>query len=303
LTGLFLLFIENLLPIFLAAGTGYLLSRRLKTDPRTLSQVAFYIFSPCLIFTILIENQVSENEILRMLLLAWGGAVVIGVIAWLMGQVFKLERKMLVAVMLTSIFMNSGNFGMSFNLFAFGQEGLAQAGIFFVSTAIATYTVGIFIASMGKASPRQALVNLLKVPAIYAVLLAIVFLRTGWQLPLPIERTTQLLGDAAIPAMLVLLGMQLSAIRWDGQIRPLLLANGLRLIISPLVALGLVLVLGLTGVARQVGVLEASMPSAVLTIVLATEYDVEPTFVSAVVFTSTLASAFTLTPLLAILKG
>jgi malate permease and related proteins len=303
LTDLFLLFIDNLLPIFLAAGTGYLLSRWLKSEPRTLSQVCFYIFSPCLVFTILIENQVSENEILKMLLLAWGGLVAIGLIAWLTGQIFKFERKMLVAVMLTSIFMNSGNFGMSFNLFAFGQEGLAQSGVFFVGMSIATYTVGIFIASMGKASPRQALVNLLKVPAIYAVLLAMVFMRTGWKLPLPIQRTTQLLGDAAIPAMLVLLGMQLSAIRWKGQIRPLLLANGLRLLIAPLVALGLVLVLGLAGVARQVGVLEASMPSAVLSIVLATEYDVEPAFVSAAVFTSTLASAFTLTPLLAILKG
>jgi predicted permease len=303
LTNLVLLFIDNLLPIFLAAGTGYLLSRWLKADPRTLSQVAFYIFSPCLVFTILIENQVTENEIIKMLLLAWGVIAVTGVLAWLTGQLFKLDRKMLVAVMLTSIFMNSGNFGMSFNQFAFGQEGLAQSGIFFVSMSIATYTVGIFIASMGRASPRQALVNLLKVPAIYAVLLAMVFLRTGWKLPLPIQRTTDLLGDAAIPTMLVLLGMQLSALRWDGQIRPLLLANSLRLLIAPLAALGLVLVIGLTGVARQVGVLEASMPSAVLTIVLATEYEVEPAFVSATVFTSTLASAFTLTPLLAFLKG
>ncbi len=303
MTNLVLLFIDNLLPIFLAAGTGYLLSRWLKADPRTLSQVAFYIFSPCLVFTILIENQVTENEIIKMLLLAWGVIAVTGVLAWLTGQLFKLERKMLVAVMLTSIFMNSGNFGMSFNQFAFGQEGLAQSGIFFVSMSIATYTVGIFIASMGRASPRQALVNLLKVPAIYAVLLAMVFLRTGWKLPLPIQRTTDLLGDAAIPTMLVLLGMQLSALRWDGQIRPLLLANSLRLLIAPLAALGLVLVIGLTGVARQVGVLEASMPSAVLTIVLATEYEVEPAFVSATVFTSTLASAFTLTPLLAFLKG
>jgi predicted permease len=303
LTNLVLLFIDNLLPIFLAAGTGYLLSRWLKADPRTLSQVTFYIFSPCLVFTILIENQVTENEIIKMLLLAWGVIAVTGVLAWLTGQLLKLERKMLVAVMLTSIFMNSGNFGMSFNQFAFGQEGLAHSSIFFVSMSIATYTIGIFIASMGRASPRQALVNLLKVPAIYAVLLAMVFLRTGWKPPLPIQRTTQLLGDAAIPAMLVLLGMQLSALRWDGQIRPLLLANSLRLLIAPLVALGLVLVIGLAGVARQVGVLEASMPSAVLTIVLATEYEVEPTFVSAAVFTSTLASAFTLTPLLAFLKG
>jgi predicted permease len=303
LTELFLLFIDNLLPIFLAAGTGYLLSRWLKADPRTLSQVTFYIFSPCLVFTILMKNQVSENEIVKMLLLAWGVMAVIGLLAWLTGQVVRFERKMLVAVMLTSVFMNSGNFGMSFNLFAFGQEGLAQSGVFFVGMSIATYTVGIFIASMGKASPRQALMNLLKVPAIYAVLLAVIFMHTGWKLPLPLQRTAELLGEASIPAMLVLLGMQLSAIRWNGQIRPLLLANGLRLLVAPLVALGLVLVFGLTGVARQVGILEASMPSAVLTIVLATEYDVEPAFVSAAVFTSTLASALTLTPLLAILKG
>jgi predicted permease len=303
LTSLFLLFIDNLLPIFLAAGTGYLLSRWLRADPRTLSQVTFYIFSPCLIFEVLIENQVSENEIIKMLLLAWGVLAVIGLLTWLTGKAFKFERKMLVAIMLTSIFMNSGNFGMSFNQFAFGQAGLAQSGVFFVATSIATYTVGIFIASMGEASPSRALLNLLKVPAIYAVLLAVVCMHTGWKLPQPIQRTTQLLGDASIPAMLVLLGMQLAALQWNGQIRPLLFANSLRLLVAPLVALGLVLVLGLDGLSRQVGVLEASMPSAVMTIVLATEYDVEPAFVSAAVFTSTLASAFTLTPLLAILKG
>ncbi len=303
MTSLFLLFIDNLLPIFLAAGTGYLLSRWLKSEPRTLSQVTFYIFSPCLIFEILIENQISENEIIKMLFLACGVMTIIGLLAWLTGKAFKFERKMLVAILLTSIFMNSGNFGMSFNLFAFGQEGLAQSGVFFVATSIATYTVGIFIASMGGASPIKALLNLLKVPAIYAVLLAVVCVYTGLKLPQPIQRTTQLLGDASIPAMLVLLGMQLAGLRWNAQIRSLFFANGLRLLVAPLVALGLVLVLGLNGLSRQVGVLEASMPSAVMSIVLATEYDVEPAFVSAAVFTSTLASAFTLTPLLAILKG
>ncbi|MEJ2599530.1 MAG: AEC family transporter, partial [Anaerolineales bacterium] len=232
MTSLFLLFIDNLLPIFLAAGTGYLLSRWLKADPRTLSQVTFYIFSPCLIFEILIESQVSENGIIKMMLLAWGMLVIIGLLAWLTGRVLKFERKMLVAVMLTSIFMNSGNFGMSFNLFAFGQEGLAQSGLFFVGMSIATYTAGIFIASMGKASPRQALLNLFKVPVIYAVLLAVVFMWTSWKLPLPIQRTTKLLGDASIPAMLVLLGMQLAAIQWNGQTRPLLVANSLRLLVA-----------------------------------------------------------------------
>ena len=55
---------------------------------------------------------------------------------------------------------------------------------------------------------------------------------------------------------------------------------------------------GLEGVARQAGTLQSAMPSAVIGTILATEYDVEPTFVTSVVLLTTLLSPFTLTPLL-----
>jgi hypothetical protein len=76
-----------------------------------------------------------------------------------------------------------------------------------------------------------------------------------------------------------------------------------RLLASPAIALLLAVPFGLSGVARQAGVLEAAMPAAVMTTVLAAEFQVEPEFMTAVVFTSTLLSPLTLTPLLAYLGG
>ncbi len=197
--------------------------------------------------------------------------------------------------------MNAGNFGMSVNFFAFGEPGLAQASIFFVLSGIMIYTVGVLIASLGSYPLPKALTGLLKIPMIYALVLAFLFLRLDWVMPLPFQRTIDLLSQAAIPAMLILLGLQLERMRWGGNLRALALTVSTRLVLSPILAVAISLMLGLEGPARQAGILEAAMPTAVMTTVLATEYDVEPSFVTAAVFVSTVLSPLTITPLLAFL--
>lgn len=297
------LFADNLLPIFLAASVGFLISKFLNTNPRPLSQVIFYVFSPCLVFNLITHSQLSDGDILHMMLFVGLITLLIGGLTWLIGYFFRLERRMLAAVILTSIFMNAGNFGLSLNNFAFGQTTLSYASLYFVSMSVITYTVGIIIASMGTATLKQAVINLIKIPAIYALVLAFIFLRTSWELPVPLDRTTSLLGDASIPSMLILLGMQLKSVKLEGSMIPLALTNIMRLLIAPVLALILSSVIGLQGPAQQAAVLEFAMPAAVLTTVLATEYDVEPSFVTAAVFSTTLLSALTLTPILAFLGG
>ncbi len=297
------LFADNLLPIFLAASVGFLISKFLNTNPRPLSQVIFYVFSPCLVFNLITHSQLSDGDILHMMLFVGLITLLIGGLTWLIGYFFRLERRMLAAVILTSIFMNAGNFGLSLNNFAFGQTTLSYASLYFVSMSVITYTVGIIIASMGTATLKQAVINLIKIPAIYALVLAFIFLRTSWELPVPLDRTTSLLGDASIPSMLILLGMQLKSVKLEGSMIPLALTNIMRLLIAPVLALILSSVIGLQGPAQQAAVLESAMPAAVLTTVLATEYDVEPSFVTAAVFSTTLLSALTLTPILAFLGG
>ncbi len=297
------IFINNLVPVFLIAATGYLLSRWQGVDPRTLSQVSFYIFSPCLVFTLITGSNLAGNEILSVLLFTTLVTLLSGFVVWLLGRLLRLERCTLIAVLLTTMFVNGGNFGLPVILFAFGDQALAYGSLFFVTSALLTYSVGVIIASLGRASVKQAVLNLFRVPALYAMFAGFLFLQTGWQFPLPLSRGVELLSEAAIPAMLVLLGLQLAQANWRGNPLPLALASGARLVIGPLLALGLNLLFGFQGPAYQANMLQAGMPSAVLNTVLATEYQVEPALVTMIVFTSTLLSPLTLTPLLAFLGG
>jgi predicted permease len=125
----------------------------------------------------------------------------------------------------------------------------------------------------------------------------------GLQLPSMVMRPVELLSNAAVPVMILVLGMQLE--RAARPERPWLvgLAAFITLVVSPLMALGLSHLLQLSGPARQAALVEAAMPSAVITTIIALEYDIAPTFVTSVVFVSTILSPLTVTILIAFLRS
>ena len=230
MTNLLTLFANNLLPILLVAGTGYIAGKWLNVEARSISRVVFYLFSPCLLFDLLVTSQLQNDDMLRMVGFTVAAILSVALITWLLGRALNLERKMLAAVMICAMTLNAGNFGLSLNLFAFGEEALAFASLFFVTSAIITYTVGVTIASMGKSSLADSLKGLLKIPAVYAVVLALIFIYLDWELPLPLSRSVSLLSNAAIPGMLLVLGLQLQNNHRTHNMRALVLANGMRLL-------------------------------------------------------------------------
>ena len=295
------LFADNLLPVLLAAAVGYLAAAKWRIDPRPLARLAFNVFAPCLVYRLLVDNRVPGVEALRIVGFALAVLLVAAAVAGLCARALGASRTLTAAVVLTVLLPNAGNYGLAVNLFAFGETGLAQASLFFVTSALLTFTVGVVVASAGRASLATALAGLVKVPAVWSTLLAALMLNLDWRLPLALARPVELFASAAIPSFLLLLGMQLHGVRWQGHRGSLALVVAGRLIGGMAIAWPLAPLLGLEDAARQAGILQAAMPSAVATTVLATEYDVEPDFVTAVVFTSTMASPLTLTPLLAVL--
>jgi predicted permease len=296
-------FSNNLLPILLTAGAGYLLAATLRTEARALSQVGFYVLSPCLVYDAIVKTALPAEAVLRMVALALLSVLGLAALAGLLAWWRRWPRSLTAAVVLVVLLPNAGNFGLSANLFAFGEQGLAHATVFFVTTAILTYTAGVLVASLGRARLRDALTGVLRVPAPWAVLLAVVAVETGWRLPFPVARTVDLLAQACIPTFLLILGMQLYGKRIATPLAPLLAAAGIRLVGGPLWGFLLAGLLGLEGSASQAAVLQSAMPSAVVCIVLATQYDTEPSFTTSAVFLTTLLSPLTLTPLLSILGG
>jgi len=291
-------FVNNLLPILLLSGAGFALGRTLKLDSRPLGRVIFYILSPVLIFNLLTSSKLAVESIVLMMGYSASVMLIIAGIAFVLGKLLRLERTMLTVVVLTSLFANNGNYGLPLISFAFGQEALAYASIYFVTNSLLLYTVGVLIASLGHLRLKEALLGLLKVPAIYAIILAVLFIRTGWSLPAPIQKTVELTAGGAIPAMLILLGLELQKVEWTHNLRALSIPVVCRLLVGPVIGLAMVALFGLNSTARKVGITEAGMPSAVMTTILANEYKLDASLVTAIVFVSTILSPLTLTPLL-----
>lgn len=298
---LLLIFANNLLPIIIVTGIGYLMGRIFHINPKPVAQLLFYVFSPALVYDLLTSSQLTGGDILQVLAYSFVHMIIIALIAFLVGKLLRLERKLLVAVVIVSAFMNAGNFGLSIAHFTFGETALAYASVFFVGMVILTYSVGAIIASLGNKSIPESLLELLRIPTVYAIPIALLILYTGFEMPMVITRTTKLLSDASIPLMLILLGLQFQQEFKTEERRALFASAGLRLIGSPAIGFLLAGIFQLSGAAYQASVMETAMPTAVVTTVLATEYDVEPGFITSAVFFTTILSPLTITPVLALL--
>src|SRR5215467_4465317 len=296
------IFASDILPIFIIAGVGFLLARRLGAKVQTLSTVAFNALSLCLVFDQLVSAQISGSQSLRVVAFCVLLTIAIGIAAWLTSLPLRLDRTTFSSFLLVAMFSNSGNYALPVVLFAFGKEALAFASVYFVTSAILIYSAGILVAASGRGSVGLALTRLLKVPAIYALAAAIIVLWTHTTVPPVVMRPIGLLSDAAIPVMLLVLGMQLERAVLPKHPVAVAAAVVLSIVIAPLIAFGLTWLLGLTGAARQAAIIEASMPAAVITTVLALEFDLDAAFSTSVVFFTTLLSPITLVLLIAYLK-
>ena len=299
---LFGIFASDILPIFVIAGVGFLLARYLAVQVQTLSRVTFHALAPALVFNILTTSTVSAGEFGRMAgfyLLVAASAMVM---ARLAAIPLRLDRASLSAFLLVVVCSNSGNYGLPVALLAFGRDALTFASVYFVSSAIFSYTGGILLAASGRRSVAQALAGVVRVPAVYGALAAAVVMAFGLPVPDAVARPMALLSDAALPMMVLVLGMQLERATWPERPDMVAVAALLSLVLTPLAAFGIAHLIGLEGAAFQAGVLQASMPTAVVTTILALEFNVLPNFVTSVVCVTTLLSPLTLTLLIAFLR-
>ena len=151
------------------------------------------------------------------------------------------------------------------------------------------------MASWVRYGKMGAIASVFKTPTLIAFVPAFLLWTSDIELPLFISRLTGLLRDATIPVMLVTLGVQLAEAGPPEINLDVIIASGVRLLGGPILATILIIPFGLTGLARGAGILQASMPPAVLTSIIAIEYDLVPKFVTTTVLFATLASLVTLT--------
>ncbi len=297
------IFVNVVLPVFIVAGFGFALERRFRMPVVAVNQVVLYVLVPSFIFVSLLPIDLLSAEPLRIGAFAVVLTAAMLAVAAVIARALRLDRVTTRALLLTAAFPNLGNYGLSIALLAYGQEGVRFGTILLAVQMIFGLTLAVFIASSGHSSLRGSLGEVARQPALYAVLAALALGTARVPVPGFITSAVALPAQAAIPVMLLVLGMQVSGTARIEQPRLVSLAVVTRLVIGTAAGVALAVALGIGGVARDVMIIGAAMPTAVFTTITATQFGTRPRFVGDVVVAGTLASIVTVTVVLSLLSG
>ncbi|MEM8729522.1 MAG: AEC family transporter [Pseudomonadota bacterium] len=269
-------------PVFIIAGIGFALEQKgIGFHGETLSRLAMFIGTPCLLFSSLTKTDLPGQAILGMGGIAVTAMVITALLALLLLLALGLPWRTFLPPMSVP---NAGNAGLPLVFFAFGQSGLTLAVAYFIAVSVVQYTVVPVLVS-GDMSLRK----LLGQPLVWSLAAVALFRITGAPIPTILAETTDLLSGLMIPVMLLLLGGAMSRLKIQDARTSVLLAAA-RLVFATLVGLGMVALFGLEGTKAGTVFLLTAMPSALITYVIAAHYNQEPERVAGLVASSTIVS-------------
>ena len=298
-----MLFLDVIMPVVLVAGVGYVFARCTKLRTTTVTKLAFYVFSPALIFQSLVTHSITVEDFTYTVIFV---AIVFAILFLLSLVGLRLlgwDPDTRAASILSLCFNNTGNYGLPILLFGFGEAGFTLGVIYMVTQMAFVVIFGVGVASWQKGiSVRKLMLSILKVPLFHAFLLALVVRAFSISLPLAISRPIELLAQAAIPLQLVLLGMVLSGVHVRGLLHQAALLTATKLLIPPIVAWGVTAALGIEGLLRAVLIVEASTPTAVNALILSLQYNRRPDLTASVVLLTTVGNLATMSVLLTLLR-
>ncbi|WP_090060813.1 AEC family transporter [Celeribacter neptunius] len=285
--------LEIVAPVFILALIGF---TWVKTGHEYrlefVTKLTMTLSVPALIFTALVKAEIDPTALTALSLAsvaAYGGVTIA---AWLVTKALRLDTRTYLAPL---IFGNTGNLGLPLALFAFGEAGLSYAVVVFAAMALWSFTFGVYVTA-GGGSPAKAF----KEPLVWATALGGLFLWQGWTLPEVAMNTLGLLGQIAIPLMLITLGVAVARLHPHGLGRAALMALGKAVLCAGIAALA-GWYFNLDAVPFAVLVVQIATPVAVTSYMLAEKYGADSDAVAALVVSSTLLSVIYLPVLLALL--
>ena len=279
---------EVLFPVFLSIGIGYWYGKKdAKFDTNFITTFSGNIGLPCIIFYSLTFSDIDFDIFLKFSLLTF---VYVGIFSIIGLIVLKLLNRDIVRLLPPLILPNTGNMGMPLCLFAFGIKGLAIATAITSTILVLHFSLGILLASR-----KFSIQPLIKCVPVYAIIFSLFFVYYKIPAPKFLENATFLIGYSAIFLVLVSLGVALSKLKVFS-FKETLIYSLIRVLVGPIIGFVFVKYLNLTGVEAGVIFIQASMPSAILTYLVAEMYSPKEITdsIASTVALSTFLSLFTL---------
>lgn len=295
-----------LFPIFSIFIVGFIAQKVLKFDVANLSKMSLYVLSPFLAFkTFYTHTLTSDYFIYIAYIFGLCFSLVFIVSMWSIAMRYSVKERC--ALILSSCFMNNGNYGTPVLQVFFGSLGFDLGVIMMVLQQFVMSTVGIYYAAKGSAhsdivSQKDVIKKVIRMPVAYGAFAGIIFQLCHIPLSKSIMTSIGMIGDSSIVIIMIILGMQLAKIKITQLDYPKLsFALTARMVISPIVAFAMVYFMPLSPMYKQILIVLAAMPSAANTTLMSVQFDTHPELVSSATLVSTLLSLITLPIVLSII--
>ena len=292
---LFTIFKDIILPIFIVMAIGFILQKKFTMDISTLSKLNIYFVVPAFIFVKLYSTQFSASLFGKVLLFFILLVIILYAISTLFAKILGLDRGKKTTFSNSTMFFNSGNYGVPVNELVFKGDPFAMSIQVIVLTLqnIFTFSYGIFALQSVNTSKWKAMIGYFKMPVLYAMGAGLICNALNIQVPSVILVPANMIANAMIGLALLTLGAQVARIQFKAALSAVYSSLTIRLIISPIIALFIIWLFRVDGMTAQALLIASAMPTSVNSAVIAEEYKNYPEFAAQVVLFSTIISAFT----------
>jgi hypothetical protein len=278
-------------PVFILAAVGYgWVKLGFEYRVEFVTRLAMTLSVPCLIFVALMTADIDPQALGSLSLASFTAYGLVSIVFLDIVKLRKLDTSTYLAPL---VFGNTGNLGLPLAMFAFGEEGLSYAVVVFAVMAILSFTIGVWVVA-GGGSP----IRVIKEPVVAATFLGALFLWQGWQTPIFLTNALELIGQMAIPIMLITLGVAIARLETNNMGRAVWL-SAIKVVVSAGAAWTAARWFGLAPIPSAVLIVQLATPVAVTSYLLAKKYGHEAQPVAGLVVASTLLCVISLPLILA----
>ena len=278
-------------PVFILAAVGYgWVKLGFEYRVEFVTRLAMILSVPCLIFVALMTADIDPQALGALSLASFTAYGLVSIVFLGIVKLQKLDTSTYLAPL---VFGNTGNLGLPLAMFAFGEEGLSYAVVVFAVMAILSFTIGVWVVA-GGGSP----IRVIKEPVVAATFLGALFLWQGWQTPIFLTNALELIGQMAIPIMLITLGVAIARLETNDMGRAVWL-SAIKVVVSAGAAWAAARWFGLAPIPSAVLIVQLATPVAVTSYLLAEKYGHEAQPVAGLVVASTLLCVISLPLILA----
>ncbi len=255
-----------------------------KIDAKTVTLLSVYFFQPFLTFWGLTKRPFDTSLISAPI---WYLGIVLTLLVFLyfLGRVLFEDRKKRSVFTITGLIGNTGNLGIPLGIAVFGEVSISYTTLINIANVFVVYTFGTYFYSRGSFSAKKSLLNVVKIPILWAAVFAIAVNLAGIKIPSSIEESLKMGAYASIVIQLMLFGIYLYSIKVKSiDLKLTVWTVFIKFILLPGVTFLVLTFAPLDPLVKGILLMSLMMPLAVANINLAALYDCLPREVTALIF-------------------